>query len=58
MLKRVMAASDGRECDVGIAGGPDSGLIFRKGEIIAKVPQERLVDALMHEIELLERGND
>ncbi len=54
----VNGPGEARECDVGIAGGPDSGLIFRKGEIIAKVPQERFVDALMHEIELLECEND
>ena len=54
----VNGPGEAREGDVGIAGGPDSGLIFRKGEIIAKVPQERLVDALMHEIELLECEND
>ena len=39
--------------DVGIAGGKGEGLIFRKGEILYKVPQERLVDALMEEIEKL-----
>ena len=39
--------------DVGIAGGDGEGLIFRKGEILYKVPQEQLVDALMKEIEKL-----
>ena len=38
---------------VGIAGGNGEGLVFRKGEILYKVPQERLVDALMEEIERL-----
>ena len=36
--------------DVGIAGGKGEGLIFRKGKILRKVPQERLVDELMTEI--------
>ena len=35
---------------IGIAGGDGVGLIFRRGEIIKKVPQEQLVDALMDEI--------
>ena len=36
--------------DVGIAGGNGEGLLFRKGEILRKVPQDRLVDALLEEI--------
>lgn len=39
--------------DIGIAGGKGEGLLFRKGEILYKVSQERLVDALMAEIEKL-----
>jgi len=39
--------------DIGIAGGDGEGLLFRKGEILYKVPQERLVDALMEEIDRL-----
>lgn len=41
------------EADIGIAGGKGEGLIFKKGEIIKKVPQDRLVDELMKEIETL-----
>ena len=33
------------------AGGKGEGLLFRKGTILRKVPQEQLVDALMAEIE-------
>ena len=33
-----------------LAGGDGEGLIFRRGEILRKVPQERLVDELMDEI--------
>ena len=40
----------GENLDVGIAGGDGEGLIFRRGEILRKVPQERLVDELMDEI--------
>ena len=38
---------------IGIAGGTGEGLLFRHGEILRKVPQEQLVDALMEEIEKL-----
>ena len=39
--------------DVGIAGGNGEGLLFRKGEVLRKVPQDRLVDELMSEIDKL-----
>ena len=39
--------------DVGIAGGVGEGLLFRKGEIVKKVPQEALVDELFALIEEL-----
>ena len=44
---------EARSADVGIAGGDGEGLLFRKGEILYKVPQDKLVDALMAEIERL-----
>ena len=46
----VNGPGEAREADLGIAGGDGVGLIFRKGEIIKKVPQAELVDALMAEI--------
>ena len=49
----VNGPGEASAADVGIAGGKGEGLIFRKGEILYKVPQERLVDALMDEIEKL-----
>lgn len=39
--------------DVGIAGGIGEGLLFAKGKILRKVPQEQLVDALFEEIDKL-----
>ena len=39
--------------DVGIAGGRGEGLLFAKGKILRKVPQEQLVDELFREIEKL-----
>ena len=46
----VNGPGEARDADLGIAGGDGVGLIFRRGEIIKKVPQEQLVDALMDEI--------
>lgn len=53
----VNGPGEAREADVGIAGGRGEGLVFRKGEIVRRVPEERLVDELFKEIEaLLEEG--
>lgn len=49
----VNGPGEASAADVGIAGGLGEGLIFRKGQILRKVPQERLVDELMKEIEML-----
>ena len=49
----VNGPGEAASADVGIAGGKGEGLIFRKGVVLRKVPQERLVDELMREIEKL-----
>lgn len=49
----VNGPGEAREADVGIAGGDGCGLIFRKGRIIRRVPENKLVDELMREIENL-----
>ena len=49
----VNGPGEAKEADIGIAGGKGEGLIFKKGEIIKKVPQDSLVDELMKEIETL-----
>ena len=46
----VNGPGEAKHCDVGIAGGNEKGLVFRKGEIVANVPQEKLVDILEEEI--------
>ncbi len=46
----VNGPGEAREADIGIAGGNGEGLIFKKGKIIKKVPEEQLFDALMDEI--------
>ena len=49
----VNGPGEAAAADVGIAGGKGEGLLFRKGEILRKVPQEQLIEALMEEIEKL-----
>lgn len=49
----VNGPGEASAADVGIAGGDGEGLVFRKGQVLRKVSQEKLVDALMEEIEKL-----
>ena len=49
----VNGPGEAREADVGIACGKGEGLIIRKGEILRKVPEDRLADELIKEIEEL-----
>ena len=49
----VNGPGEASAADVGIAGGQGEGLLFRKGEIVKKVPQEQLVDELFHLIDQL-----
>ncbi len=46
----VNGPGEAREADYGIAGGDKMGLIFKKGEILCKVSEDKLVDALIEEI--------
>ncbi len=47
----VNGPGEAARADYGIAGGDGEGVVFRKGKILKKVPMERLLDALMEEIE-------
>jgi (E)-4-hydroxy-3-methylbut-2-enyl-diphosphate synthase len=49
----VNGPGEARGADVGIAGGNGEGLIFRKGEIIRKVPEADLVEELFKEIDAI-----
>ncbi len=47
----VNGPGEAQEADVGIAGGKGEGLLFRKGQILRKVPEARLVEELFEEIQ-------
>jgi len=51
----VNGPGEAREADFGIAGGKGMGLVFKKGEVVKKVKEEELLDAL---ISLIESDND
>ena len=50
----VNGPGEAKEADLGIAGGNGEGLVFRKGEIVRKVPEDALLFALKEEIERYE----
>ena len=47
----VNGPGEAKEADIGVAGGNGCGLIFKKGEILRKVPEDRLLAELIKEIE-------
>lgn len=47
----VNGPGEAKEADIGIAGGDKEGLIFKKGKILRKVPEEKLLEELLLEIE-------
>lgn len=49
----VNGPGEARDADIGIAGGKGEGLIFKKGEILRKVPEDKIIDELIKEIEKL-----
>lgn len=47
----VNGPGEAREADIGIAGGDGDALLFSHGEIIRKIPEDKVVDVLIAEIE-------
>ena len=46
----VNGPGEAREADIGIAGGIGEGLLIKHGEIVQKLPEEELLDALRNEL--------
>ncbi len=46
----VNGPGEAREVDIGIAGGDGNGVLFRKGKVVKKFAQDKLVDVLLHEV--------
>ena len=47
----VNGPGEAKEADIGIAGGDGEGLLIKKGEIVRKVPEERLLETLKQELD-------
>ncbi|HXX56395.1 MAG TPA: flavodoxin-dependent (E)-4-hydroxy-3-methylbut-2-enyl-diphosphate synthase, partial [Thermodesulfovibrionales bacterium] len=46
----VNGPGEAREADVGIAGGKGFGILFKKGKVVKRVAEDKLLDALLEEI--------
>ena len=49
----VNGPGEAREADIGIAGGRGEALLFKKGQLLRKVPEDRIVEELLREIEMM-----
>jgi (E)-4-hydroxy-3-methylbut-2-enyl-diphosphate synthase len=47
----VNGPGEAKEADIGVAGGKGQGILFKKGKVVRKVPQERLVEVLLDEVD-------
>jgi (E)-4-hydroxy-3-methylbut-2-enyl-diphosphate synthase len=47
----VNGPGEAKEADIGVAGGKGEGLLFKKGKIIKKVPEDKIIEELLREIE-------
>ncbi len=54
----VNGIGEGKEADIGIAGGEGVGIVFKKGKLYKRVPSEELMDTLIEEVEALAKEQD
>ena len=51
----VNGPGEAKEADIGVAGGRGQGILFRKGELISKIPEDKLAEVLIEEVRKLVR---
>ena len=47
----VNGPQEAKRADIGVAGGKDSAVLFKKGEIVRTIPQDKIYETLTSEIE-------
>lgn len=53
----VNGPGEARDADIGVAGGDGVGILFKKGKVVKKFPQEQLVDVVLAAVDEFERQN-
>jgi (E)-4-hydroxy-3-methylbut-2-enyl-diphosphate synthase len=51
----VNGPGEAKEADIGIAGGDGTGILFKKGKVVKKFPQEELIEVLLDEVDQYEK---
>ncbi len=54
----VNGPGEAKEADIGIAGADGTGILFKKGKVFKKVPQDRLVAQLLDEIDKMTQNSE
>jgi (E)-4-hydroxy-3-methylbut-2-enyl-diphosphate synthase len=54
----VNGIGEGKEADIGIAGGEGVGILFKKGKLVRKVPMAELTETLIREVEMLAKEKE
>ena len=49
----VNGPQEAKRADIGVAGGKESAILFKKGEIVKTIPQDKIIEVLKEEIEKL-----
>jgi (E)-4-hydroxy-3-methylbut-2-enyl-diphosphate synthase len=51
----VNGPGEAREADIGVAGGCGTGILFKKGKVVKKFPEDRLVEVVLDAVDEFER---
>ena len=51
----VNGPGEAREADIGVAGGSGVGILFKKGKVVKKFPQNQLVEVVLEAVEAFEK---
>ncbi|WP_299983977.1 flavodoxin-dependent (E)-4-hydroxy-3-methylbut-2-enyl-diphosphate synthase [Desulfobacula sp.] len=54
----VNGPGEAKEADIGIAGGDGMGILFKKGKVVRKIDQDKLVDQLLSEIDKMTKNSE
>ncbi len=54
----VNGPGEAKEADIGIAGGDGKGILFKKGRVVRKIDQDKLVDQLLKEIDNMTENSE
>lgn len=54
----VNGPGEAREADIGVAGGDGTGILFRRGKVVKKFPQDQLAQVLLQEVERFEKEHE